>query len=162
MGGCTPRMVCMSTCHDFAILHRFKALHIEGTNKNHETLEAWVQININIEIFREGFEDLFFCITLQPQNMLIKSCLVINAKILHFCSFEPNVIHVRRFCVHFAHFPLILWMPSTTLAWESHFHCGVYNAMIMVVIFLVLSISDDFVKSPLHFEIFGCDSIVGD
>jgi hypothetical protein len=53
-------------------------------------------------------------------------------------------------------------MPSTTLAWESHFHCGAYNAMRTVVIFLVLSISDDFVDSPLHFEIVGCDSIVGD
>jgi hypothetical protein len=30
----------MSIGHDFAILGRFKDLHIEGSNKNHETLEA--------------------------------------------------------------------------------------------------------------------------
>jgi hypothetical protein len=52
-------------------------------------------------------------------------------------------------------------MPSTTLAWESHFHCGAYNAMRMAVIFLVLSIFDGFVEA-LHFEIVGCDLVVGD
>jgi hypothetical protein len=35
----------------FAFLGWFKALHTKGTNRNHETFEAWIQININIKIY---------------------------------------------------------------------------------------------------------------
>jgi hypothetical protein len=56
MYGYTPSMVCMSTSHDLAILGYLKPLHIKGTNKNDNILVIGVEININIEIYKEGFE----------------------------------------------------------------------------------------------------------
>jgi hypothetical protein len=177
MGGCTPWMVCMPTCHDFAFLGWFKALHTKGTNRNHETLEAWTQISINIKIY------------LGKNLKLYSSTLLYNLKSYWFrvllwrmqtsCNslglsqvssttkdsshpFSTKSLNTSTTPASESHFLAILVMP-----WEQHWFFQICQILMVFSTLPKQGLGhqpwiNDLVKSPLHFEIVECDSIVDD
>jgi hypothetical protein len=57
----------MSTSHDFAILSRFKALHIEGTNKIMKLLKHELKLTSTLKFLGKGLRLCSFALLCNPK-----------------------------------------------------------------------------------------------